>query len=108
MVNGNFFTSITAIGEEILKLLDCEAALVVREEQEIAICTKDGVQRTLQIGVSNSFSPAGVQDTVCGTFALALAAGADYENAAILASRAMKVVLSKEGMATITIGELHE
>jgi len=108
IVNGNFFTSITAIGEEVVKLLDCDATLVVREGQEMAICTKDGAQKTLQVGVANNFNPAGVHDTVCSTFALALAAGANYQDAAILASRAMKVVLSKEGMATITIGELHE
>jgi len=108
VVSGNFFTSMTAICEQLVKTLDCDAALVMREDQELALCTRDGVQKTLQVGMENKFNPAGAQDTVCSTFALALAAGASAENAAILASRAMKVVLSKEGTGTITIGELHE
>lgn len=106
IVNGDFFTNITSVSEGIVKLLDCQAALVLREVQEMAICTKDGLQRTIQVGVPNGFNPAGVMDTVCSTFALALAAGASYETAAMLSSRAMKVVLSKQGTATITVQEL--
>ncbi|RLC48765.1 MAG: hypothetical protein DRH70_00180 [Candidatus Coatesbacteria bacterium] len=107
VVSGNFFTSIAAICEQLVKALECDAVLVMREDQELGLCTRDGVQKTFEVGVENKFNPAGAQDAVCSTFALALAGGASPENAAILASRAMKVVLSKEGTATITIGELH-
>ena len=106
IASGNFCTNILTITEETVGLLDCAAALVIRDEQEMAISTRDGFHRTMQIGTANNFSPAGVGDAVCSTFGLAIGAGATYEQAIMLASRAMKVVLAKEGTATITIGEL--
>jgi len=106
VINGNFFTSMGSIASEMVRLLETDAVLVLRDEQEMAICTKDGLQRNIQVGIPNHFNPTGVKDTVSTTFALAVAAGASYEQATILASRAMKVVLSKAGTATITIAEL--
>ena len=50
----------------------------------------------------------GAGDTVIGTFALALAAGATPLEAAVLADYAGGVVVMKMGTATLTAGELAE
>jgi D-beta-D-heptose 7-phosphate kinase/D-beta-D-heptose 1-phosphate adenosyltransferase len=52
------------------------------------------------------FDGTGAGDTVTATLALALAAGASLEQAAILATRAAAVVVGKVGTAQVTPGEL--
>ena len=50
----------------------------------------------------------GAGDTVTATLALALAAGATMEEAALLSNRAAGVVVGKVGTATLTVQELLE
>ena len=52
------------------------------------------------------FDVTGAGDTVIGTLALALAAGATTEEAAILANHAAGVVVGKVGTATVSRAEL--
>ena len=52
------------------------------------------------------FDVTGAGDTVAAMLALALAAGADMEVAALLANRAAGVVVGKVGTATLTVQEL--
>jgi D-beta-D-heptose 7-phosphate kinase/D-beta-D-heptose 1-phosphate adenosyltransferase len=52
------------------------------------------------------FDVTGAGDTVAGTLALALAAGATLEHAAYLANRAAGVVVAKVGTAQATRAEL--
>jgi bifunctional ADP-heptose synthase (sugar kinase/adenylyltransferase) len=49
----------------------------------------------------------GAGDTVIGTFALALASGASFADAARLANYAGGLVVMKRGTATVTRGELE-
>ena len=52
------------------------------------------------------FDVSGAGDTVIGTFTMAIAAGADPIEAAILANHAAGVVVGKLGTATVTPKEL--
>jgi len=52
------------------------------------------------------YDVVGAGDTVCAVMALALAAGADYREAAALANYAGAVVVGKLGLATVTAAEL--
>jgi bifunctional ADP-heptose synthase (sugar kinase/adenylyltransferase) len=54
------------------------------------------------------FDVSGAGDTVIGTLALAIAAGATMEEAAILANHAAGLVVGKVGTATVTRPELLE
>ncbi len=54
------------------------------------------------------FDVSGAGDTVVAVFALALAAGADYPEAARLANTAAGIVVGKVGTATVSPGELAE
>ncbi|MGH9355205.1 MAG: PfkB family carbohydrate kinase, partial [Terriglobia bacterium] len=50
----------------------------------------------------------GAGDTVIAAFTLALAAGADFRRAAMLANCAGGLVVMKSGTATVTAQELRE
>jgi D-beta-D-heptose 7-phosphate kinase/D-beta-D-heptose 1-phosphate adenosyltransferase len=52
------------------------------------------------------YDVTGAGDTVLATAALALAAGATFEDAAVLANRAAGIVIGKLGTATASADEL--
>ena len=54
------------------------------------------------------FDVSGAGDTVIGTLSLALAAGASFKEAAVLANFAAGIVVGKIGTATLTTVELSE
>ena len=54
------------------------------------------------------FDVSGAGDTVIGTYTLAIAAGADPIEAAMLANHAAGVVVGKLGTATVTPKELRQ
>ncbi len=52
------------------------------------------------------FDVTGAGDTVLATAALAVASGASFEDAAVLANRAAGIVVGKAGTATVSAKEL--
>ncbi|HKY33051.1 MAG TPA: PfkB family carbohydrate kinase [Candidatus Polarisedimenticolia bacterium] len=91
----------------MLGSLGCQAVLVTRGSRGMTLI-EDGV-RPFDIPVFGGDQVAdvtGAGDTVIAAFTLALAAGATFRSAAILANCAAGLVVMKRGTATVTAGEL--
>jgi rfaE bifunctional protein kinase chain/domain len=99
--------SLTEAGRRLLGAIDCRAVLITRGEEGMALFTEGEVTRIPTVA-REVYDVTGAGDTVVATLALALAAGASFAEAAILANHAAGVVVGKLGTATVTRGELLE
>lgn len=98
-------------GRGLLDRLGARFLLITRGSQGMSLFERDVDQiRTAHLPVHGTDQVAdvtGAGDTVIGTFALALAAGATPLEAALLANYAGGVVVMKMGTATLTCEELR-
>ena len=95
-------------GREILSRTGMQAVLVTRGSRGMALFVRNA--QTLHIPIFGSDEIAdvtGAGDTVMATMALALAAGATFEQAARLANYAGGLVVMKRGTATVSADELR-
>src|SRR5688572_13096754 len=81
--------------------------LITPGEEGMSLFSRAGSHHLPTVG-REVFDVSGAGDTVIGTLALAIAAGATMEEAAILANHAAGLVVGKVGTATITRAELLE
>ena len=87
--------------------LGLEAMLVTRGSRGILLVEPGREPLSLPIvGSAQAVDVTGAGDTVIATFALALASGASYADAARLANHAGGLVVMKRGTATVTNAEL--
>ena len=73
----------------------------------MTLFTRDGLARHFPTAARQVFDVTGAGDTVVATCALALAAGATLDEAALLANHAAGVVIGKLGTATLSAAELR-
>jgi D-glycero-beta-D-manno-heptose-7-phosphate kinase len=95
-------------GRRMLQSLGCQAVLITRGSRGMTLL-EQGV-RPFDIPVYGGDQVAdvtGAGDTVIATFTLALAAGATFRAAALLANCAAGLVVMKRGTATVTADELR-
>ena len=93
-------------GEALRARLDCRFLLVTRGSRGMALF-EPGVGAHVAVhGTDQVADVTGAGDTVIGTFALALAAGATPLEATLLADYAGGIVVMKTGTATLTRAEL--
>ncbi|HET7619039.1 MAG TPA: PfkB family carbohydrate kinase [Vicinamibacterales bacterium] len=95
-------------GRTLLARLRPAAVLITRGSRGMALFEPD--RPTVHIPISGSDQIAdvtGAGDTVIATLALALAAGASFEEAAHLANHAGGIVVMKRGTATVAADELR-
>lgn len=86
-----------------------EAMLVTRGSRGVLLIERDRDPLLLAIvGSAQAVDVTGAGDTVIAAFALALAAGASYGDAARLANHAGGLVVMKRGTATVSNAELAE
>ncbi len=95
-----------AMGRRLLELLDCPHLLITRGERGMLLLSAKGGSLAIPTVAREVFDVTGAGDTVVAVLALALAAGATIEEAAILANRGAGVVVGKLGTATLTVEEL--
>lgn len=96
-----------AAGQALRQRLGARFLLVTRGSRGMSLFT-DGTAAHLPVhGTDQVADVTGAGDTVIGTFALALAAGAAPLEAALLANYAGGVVVMKTGTATLTADELR-
>ena len=96
-----------AAGSALRARLGARFLLVTRGSRGMALF-HDGAAAHLPVhGTDQVADVTGAGDTVIGTFALALAAGATPLEAALLANYAGGIVVMKMGTATLTRGELE-
>jgi D-beta-D-heptose 7-phosphate kinase/D-beta-D-heptose 1-phosphate adenosyltransferase len=93
-------------GRRILTDVDCQAALVTRGEEGMSLFTADGAITHIPTVAREVYDVTGAGDTVIATLTLALATGASFREAAVMANHAAGVVVGKLGTATVSREEL--
>jgi D-glycero-beta-D-manno-heptose-7-phosphate kinase len=93
-------------GQALRSRLDCRFLLVTRGSQGMSLFEPTGGAHVPVHGSAQVADVTGAGDTVIGTFALALAAGATPLEATLLANFAGGVVVMKMGTATLESDEL--
>ena len=94
-------------GSELLSALGARFLLLTEGSDGMALIDAEGVAHLPVHGTDQVADVTGAGDTVIGTFALALAAGASPLEATCLANYAGGVVVMKMGTATLTRAELR-
>ena len=95
------------ITKELKQRLSHRALLVTRGPQGMTLLEDGAPLHIPAVGAQQAVDVTGAGDTVIGTFALALASGASFADAARLANYAGGLVVMKRGTATVTRGELE-
>jgi D-beta-D-heptose 7-phosphate kinase/D-beta-D-heptose 1-phosphate adenosyltransferase len=94
------------VGPKLVKTLDGCAVLITCGAEGMTLFRLDQVPLSIPSVARSVFDVTGAGDTVAGTLALALAAGASLEHGAHLANRAAGIVVGKVGTAAVTGDEL--
>jgi len=90
----------------LLASLAVEFVLVKRGPMGMSLFERDHGPRHIRARAAQVFDVTGAGDTVVATLALALAAGATYYEAALIANEAAGVVVSKPGTAMESAAEI--
>jgi len=99
-------TSLNRAGRLLLKRLQCDALVITRGEDGMAIFEPNQKPLLVPTEAKEVYDVTGAGDTVIGTMALALGAGASIRRAAELANHAAGIVVGKVGTATVDQKEL--
>ena len=96
------------VGTTLLERFDFRAVLITRGEEGISLFEKSSkaVHTPFPAEVKDVFDVTGAGDTMIGVFALCVAAGANFKEAAVLANHAAGIVVGKVGTATVSREEL--
>lgn len=92
--------------EALLDSFQIKALLVTRGEEGMSLYEKDGGMTHIPAFAREVFDVTGAGDTAIGVFALSLAAGATFREAAFLANQAAGIAVGKVGTATVSRDEL--
>ncbi len=102
-------TEVAAAGKMLLDNLGLSGLLITRSEKGMALFTPDAEHSApwmIPTMAQEVFDVSGAGDTVIAAFSVAVAAGADWKDAAMLANAAAGAVVAKMGTATVTATEL--
>lgn len=95
-------------GTALLSFLSCDRVLVKQAEKGMTLFEKDGRVLRYPAVNKNALDVSGAGDTAIAALALALSAGADVQQALILASHAAGIAVAKFGTAVVSPQELEE
>lgn len=107
-LHGDNNQTIDEAGAMIRQRLGCQSVLITRGEKGMSLYEGDGVSWHLPTKARQVYDVTGAGDTVIGTLALALSAGANMRTGAILANYAAGIVVGMVGTATVTPKQLSE
>ncbi|HET8654922.1 MAG TPA: D-glycero-beta-D-manno-heptose-7-phosphate kinase [Longimicrobiaceae bacterium] len=93
--------------EEARERFGCEHLLVTLGEEGMALRTADGTTFRVPTVAREVYDVSGAGDTVTACLAVALAAGAEIREAAVLANYAAGIEVGKPGVATVSPDELR-
>ena len=106
---GDDLEALDRLGRRMLRRQSLEAVLVTRGREGMVVFETGKPPRRLPIFGSDQVADVtGAGDTVIAVFTLALAAGASFVHAAMLANCAGGLVVMKSGTATVSRRELEE
>ncbi len=92
-------------GSKLLKYLNTNV-LITRGEKGMSLFEKDGSITHIPAKAREVYSLIGAGDTVVATAALAIASGADFKEATMLANIAAGIKVGKIGTASVSIEEI--
>jgi len=95
-------------GKTLLESFGFKAVLITRGEEGMTLFEKNGDITRIPAVAKEVFDVTGAGDTVVGSFALCVAAGATFKEAAVLANHAAGIVVGKVGTATVSQEELKK
>jgi D-glycero-beta-D-manno-heptose-7-phosphate kinase len=93
-------------GAKLLKMLQSEAVLITLGEGGMALFERNRHYLHIPTVAQEVYDVSGAGDTVIGVFTLALASGADMDQAAYMANAAAGVVVGKLGIGVCSANEL--
>ena len=98
------------VGKMLVDHFNFKALLITRGEEGMSLFEKDGkiIHTDFPAEAREVFDVTGAGDTVIGVFALCIASGATFKEAAALANYAAGIVVGKVGTAIISQDELIE
>lgn len=94
--------------EEARTRFGCDHLLVTLGEEGMALRSNDGTTLRVPALAREVFDVSGAGDTVIACIAVALAAGANIREAAVMANYAAGIEVAKPGVATVSPEELRE
>ena len=100
--------SLKEVGRYLLERSASEAVLVTRGEEGMILFERSGQMTNVPTVAKEVYDVTGAGDTVVSTLGLALAAGSDFPQAAVLANYAAGIVVGKVGTAVVTPEELRK
>jgi D-glycero-beta-D-manno-heptose-7-phosphate kinase len=95
------------IGKKLIESLN-STILITRGEKGMSLFEKDGKITNIPTFAKEVYDIVGAGDTSVATLALALASGASFNTAAVIANHAAGITVGKVGTSTVTIDELHK
>jgi len=93
---------------DAIKLAECDAILITQSEHGMTLVSCKGDMHHIPAYPAKVRDVSGAGDTVAATLAVALAAGAQEEDAVRMASAAAAVAVSKRGTASVSLTELRK
>ena len=100
-------SEVVEAAREALKLTQGEGILVKRSEHGASIVRSDGSAVHVPAHPGPVVDVSGPGDTVVATFAVAIAAGSEWDDALRYANAAASVVVGKQGTAVVSLAELR-
>ena len=94
------------VGQALLRRLRARAILITRGEQGMSLFEAGRAVTHIPAVAREVYDVTGAGDTVMAALSLALAAGSDLRQAAVIANYAAGIVVGKRGTATVTRTEL--
>jgi rfaE bifunctional protein kinase chain/domain len=101
-------SSLRRAGEKLLDSFNCEAVLITRGEDGMALFERNKEAIFVPTTAREVFDVTGAGDTVIGVMALALSVGASFSQAAVISNLAAGIVVGKVGTATVSLKELKD
>jgi len=102
--------SLIKAGVEVLTRFDFKALLITRGEEGMCLFERDAkiTHTEFPTEAREVFDVTGAGDTAIGVFALCMASGATFKEAAFLSNRAAGIAVGKVGTATVSRRELKK
>ncbi len=107
-LHGDGDQTIDEAGAMIRQRLGCQSVLITRGEKGMSLYESDGASWHLPTKARQVYDVTGAGDTVIGTLALALSAGASIKTGAVMANYAAGIVVGMVGTATVSPTQLSE
>jgi len=98
--------ALDAVGRKLINKIGCTAVLMTLGEEGMALYERNGKSAKIPTVAQEVFEVSGAGDTVIAVLSLALAVGACFKDAALIANYAAGIVVGKIGTATVTKKEL--